>query len=141
MGDPLRIVAPDARAAFALAEALDWVGAVAANERTRWEVTVPLDGASRGTVPAVLSEVREWLLQCDVSATSVVLDGHAHLICREPSGGADTASEREHAGELVELGNVVALIVREPEDELGTEVAQRLLERSGTRERVVLDHE
>lgn len=80
---PLRISSPTAEAALALADALSRHGATASPDSDgRWEVTVPLVGAGRGTIPEALAATQEWLDRFDLSSAAVTLDGHTHLLRR-----------------------------------------------------------
>jgi hypothetical protein len=78
---PLRICSPTAEAAHALVGMLTAYGATASPDSDgRWEVTVPLMGAGRGTIPEALAATREWLDLFSFGSTSVTLDGHTHLL-------------------------------------------------------------
>jgi hypothetical protein len=78
---PLRISSPTAEAALALAAALGAHGATANPDSDgRWEVTVPLTGAGRGTIPEALAATREWLERFELGSAAVTLDGHTHLL-------------------------------------------------------------
>ena len=79
----LRIEAPSATTALTLAESLEELRARAISEGGRWAVVVSLRGAAPGTVPEALSRTRDWLMECDVSTTSITLDGHTHLLRRD----------------------------------------------------------
>lgn len=79
--EPLRVHAPDADLAEVLRARLERFGAAAASrDDGTWLVEVPLAAAPRETVPRTLAATRDWLEECGLSATSVELDGHAHLI-------------------------------------------------------------
>lgn len=78
---PLRIHAPGDGAALLLAEKLSrYRASAAADGDGAWVVSVPLDSASRETVPGSLSATRDWLDECGLSAAAVELDGHTHVI-------------------------------------------------------------
>jgi hypothetical protein len=78
---PLRISSPTAEAALALADALSTHGATASPDSDgRWEVTVPLMGAGRGTIPEALAATRDWLDRFELCSAAVTLDGHTHLL-------------------------------------------------------------
>ena len=87
---PLRISSPTAEAALALANALGAHGATANPDSDGyWEVTVPLTGAGRGTIPEALAATREWLERFDLCSAAVTLDGHTHLLRRATVAKAD----------------------------------------------------
>jgi hypothetical protein len=79
----LLIEAPSAAAAVVLAGSLGSFGARAEHQSDRWVVLVRPDspgGGHQGTIGEVLSVTRRWLLECNVSATSVFYDGQAHVM-------------------------------------------------------------
>jgi hypothetical protein len=79
--EPLRVYAPDAELADLLRSRLASYRATAARRPDgTWLVEVPLASAPREAVPRTLAATRDWLEDCGLGATSVELDGHAHLI-------------------------------------------------------------
>jgi hypothetical protein len=79
----LRIEAPSAAAAFVLAGSLGKYRARAVAEAGQWIVVIPPQGAAQGVIHDALSVTRDWLIECDVPATSVTVDGQSHLLRRE----------------------------------------------------------
>ncbi len=79
--EPLRVHAPAEELADLLRARLEpYRAAAAARDDGSWRVEVPLHRAPRETVPRVLAATRDWLEECGLSATTIELDGHAHLI-------------------------------------------------------------
>lgn len=79
----LSIDAPSAAAAFVLAGSLGRLRARAVYRGDAWVVLVsPLRGGPSAIAQA-LSATRDWLLECNVPATSVSYDGRTHLMRRE----------------------------------------------------------
>ena len=81
----LRTEAPSAATAFILAAALSDYHARAVSEEDAWAVVVDLRLAGAGATPAVLSRTRDWLVEIDLPATSVSLDGETGLLEGLPS--------------------------------------------------------
>lgn len=82
--EPLRIHAPAAELAELLrARLADFRAGTETRGDGTWLVTVPLHAAARDAVPRSLAATRDWLAECGLRATSVELDGHAHLIRAE----------------------------------------------------------
>ena len=79
----LRIEAPSAAAAFVLAGSLGKSAARATLEEDRWVVLVSLGSGGPSAITEALSATREWLLECNVAATTLSYDGQTHVMRRE----------------------------------------------------------
>jgi hypothetical protein len=78
----IRVETPDALTAFILSRMLDAPRAtISSLTESRWVLDVPL--ADRGTIPQVLTVVREWLRQEELDVARVRVDGDDQVIRRE----------------------------------------------------------
>jgi hypothetical protein len=81
MSSPVRITSPSAAAAFVLVDLLAEHGATATlRPGEEWEIAIPLDHVGNATLSAMVSAASDWLEQCGLASTAIVIDGHTHVV-------------------------------------------------------------